>query len=1113
MQRERGSGLVEFLVALSVLTICMMAATVYISTATHGTRHNTDKDFAIQKAISILEELKGVFESKTGNDATLLDGYDDGSTTSTVLTIQTGVTAPDHPSSGNFHDGSQWHYERQISVERFASVQSNDVRLVRVRIYGWVRGEKHPLAEVSSVIRTIADSYPPTQVYDIYTLAIENVPGWWVYMANLVPFVENAIADLQARNPGLEFRTHWIRKLAYGRDQQYVPFMNEATISTDDIDWVYYYPSSMPTTAAVNYYYVPSVMSARVSIDGTIENDYDATENTIPYALADQYNHAMRYGDEKALFDARVAAGLESADTPTWRLLIDDMYMHPENYENAILINVHGELFPFPPIRNFSDAAKDPENNPNIRVVTHPEYLRYDNDDAVNLRVYSYLTEPGDTTIPDQLAEPISVLIRDKASLTGIQVTAIEGGVDADGDGTLEPYTSETFDTFEDYTGDMYYTVTDVTDGVLIELFNSPVRTPCVGGASCPSGGIPTEKRLYAMDYIPTPLNLGVSTAAFSRNLTVSDNRTKNTARWIITIPDSDLTDDEILVVDTRLGNDLTTGVLFPTANEPANVSTTYVYRGDDTFIFGDGTAANPPNLPLTERFQVMGDPRHMPYADLKADYDATTNPLGEGYNRYFDDFHNSSGNRASDANYWPGFSAVRNDGTNNNDGWDSGSGYVDLEVNRCFEMLREALLRSHALYTTMTGFSYFYIGTGNEIGYDADNGFTNSIPVSTVPYTGASGSMNEMTITDAQNGGVRYVKSNDSTSTWWSMNWLGELYPDMEYATWASSGNLPAGSGANTYVRTRRDSITTRLPTGTTLQRTLRRLSEEGSTTFFSIGTSSSKFHHDYRDGDTGDLTDDGLDIAAHYNFPIPTTVDINRPFNVNRNSSGNVPTHYQDNIYYDGTLTGTVVTNFFDHESSGLIGSAMISHEGSLGDDHALVVVNGIAQTNLTGSAFMGRWAFLTLIQGYLAAGLLSDDIRIEQVPRVEMTAPNDATDLVDPSSIDIEWETTWRRWDGQAYTSNYADDFAESAAVSYVLLYSDDNGRSWKHMADDTAASPGRRPADSSLFETGASYTWSTDSTSFPEGTYLIRIDAFRDDKALHYAYHQRRIFIKR
>lgn len=1111
MNKERGAGLIEFLVALGVLTICLLAATLYIANATHGTKRNSDKEFAIQKAISILEELKGVFESKTGNDTTLLDGYDDGTATDPVLTIQDNVTEPDHPASGNVHIGSGWKFERQVTVQKFPSVQSNDVRLVKVKIYGWSEGQKVILAEVSSVIRTIADSYPPTQVYDVYCLAIENVPGWWVYMANLVPFVENAISDLQARNPGLEIRTHWIRKLGYGRDPYYRPYLNDAVDSEQPIDWVYFYPGKMPSGSAVNYYYVPSMMQAEVSIDGSVENGYDATTNPWPYTLADQYNHVMRYEDEKALFEKRVAAGQESRDEPTFRLLLEDMYSNPEEYTNAILINVHGELFPFPPLRNFSDAAKEPSSHPNVRAVTHPEYLRYDNTDDVKLRVYSYLTEPDDTTLPDRLSDPITVLIRDVASIPGIQVDAIEGGFDLDPvDGTEDDYVSESFDTMSDYTGDMYYEVSSVTEGTLITLYNSPLRHDCPDG-DCSKGGIDSTKRLYDMEYIPTPMSLGSTMGPFSRDLTDTDDRTKNTARWIITIPDADISDDAMFTIETRIGTDLTTGERFPVANEPTNVSRTYVYRGSDTWIFGD--SSNDPNLPLTERFQIMGDPRHMPYADLKEDYDATSNPLGEGYNRYFDDFHNGSGNMANDDDYWPGFSAIRNDGSSGNDGWNSTSGYLELEVNRCFQMLREPLLKTHSVYTTMTGFSYYYIGNGNEIGYDCDNGFCNSIPVSEKPFNGGTGTRNEMSITTANSGGIKYIKSNDSTSEWWGLNWLGELYPDSEFSNWQTDGNLASGSGTGTFVRVRRDSISTNLPRGTSFQNALRRLTQEGSTTFFSIGSSSSKFHHQFKNGQEGDLTGDGLDIANNYNFPIPTTVEINRPFNVNLSGSGGTPTHYQDDIYYPGTLTGTAINHFYDHDTSSLLGSSMIALKGSEGDDNAFVVVNGIAQTNRTGSAFMGRWAFLTLIQGFLAAGQHTSADRIPQVPRVEITSPNDITDLDDPSSISIQWTTEWLRWDGRAYTSSYSSSFTESASVSYAVMYSTDNGKTWKFVQDDTTASPGERPASSSHLETGSSYTWSTPSSKFPKGNYLIRVEAYRDDRELHYAQHQRRVYIKR
>ena len=75
-------------------------------------------------------------------------------------------------------------------------------------------------------------------------------------MANLVPFVERAIADLESRNPGLEFHTHWIRTLSYGRDAEYLPSINSGNPATDDIDEVYFYPGLMESGSAVNNYYV-----------------------------------------------------------------------------------------------------------------------------------------------------------------------------------------------------------------------------------------------------------------------------------------------------------------------------------------------------------------------------------------------------------------------------------------------------------------------------------------------------------------------------------------------------------------------------------------------------------------------------------------------------------------------------------------------------------------------------------------------------------------------------------------------------------------------------------------------------------------------------------------
>jgi type II secretory pathway pseudopilin PulG len=1110
--RQAGFSLMETLAAVAMMMIALIAALIYISASIQGTKQNKDKAFAVQKAISILEEMKGLVETTEGDTAAVLDDMDDGAVASPILTVDSVVSNPSQPGSDNVQLDGGWKFDRLVSVRKFPSIQSNDVRLVSVKVHGAVDGERHLLAEVSSVIRTIGDNFPPTQVYDVYLLAMENVPGWWVYMANLVPFAERAMQELESRNPGLEFRPHWIRTLSYGRDREYLPFVNDQNPSTSDIDHVYFYPGTMPSGSAVSHYYPPGAFRGAVNIDGTTTNGYESGVNPLPYALADQYNHAMRYPDEKSLFDSRVALGLEQADTPTWRLLLEEMYVNPENFENALLVNLHGELYPFPPIRNYSDAAKDPSGRPQTRVVTHPERLRYGNSDDISLRVYSYLTDPDDGSLPDRLTEPISILIQGVSPVPGLVVQAIEGGLDlAPVDSAPDPYAPEQGDMTSSHTGDMYYQVQAVGGGTLITLYNSPLRTPCEF-AGCGTGGLATEKRLYGLEYIPTPLDAGGS-GPFTRNLTTDGNRAKNTARWRITIPDADLPNDGMITIETRIGNDLTTGALYPTRNEPTNLSRTYLWRGSDLWTFGDGTAANPPHLPLTERHQIMGDPRHSPYADLMAAYSAG-NPLGVGYNRYFDDFHSTAhGNKAADGDYWLGLSGVKSDGDANNDGWYADNDMIEIDVNRTLQILRASVLRAQSVYTTLTGWSYFYVGVGGEIGYDAQNNFPNSIPVSSKPYTGSSGTRQEQSITDTtidgNLGGVKYVKENVATNYWWSINWLGELYPDSEYSAWVSDGNLPTGPGE--YQRVRRSQITEGLPTGTSLVNSTRRTGPPGSTTFFSIGSASSKFHHQAKNGQTGSLDTDGLDISASYNFTIPASVGINRPFNTNLDATGPVPDHYQEATYDTGSPSVSTLARYFDHQTSSQVGSSLLEIPGA-GSDISFVVVNGLSPTGDTGSAFIARWSFLTLIHSFLTAGLSSDSSRIEQLPRILITAPNEMSDLTNPSSIGITWDATWTRWDGQPYTASYTSGFTESSALSFAVTYSDDGGRSWKYVQDDSNATPGVRP-DGSHTVTSQTYGLSVPTTKFPEGSYVVRVEAYRDDIELHHAYHQQRIFIKR
>jgi hypothetical protein len=1173
LRDQRGMTFVEVLVAMLLTTFVLFACLSFTTTGFRSSDHNRDKQFATQKAISMIEEMKAVVQTQ-GNSAWMLDAFDDGNAYKTVLTADPSITDPAASISGNLRDTSgSWKYTRQITVSLLPGSVDDSVRMVHVKVCRNqdTNGDGKPeiLGEVAGVLRTVGGLSPPTQTYDVYALAIENVPGWWVHMRTLIPFVQNTVQDLQSRNPGLEFRVHWITKLSYGRDPQYRPYINDTVDSTQAINWVYFYPGLMPTGSAIDYYYPTDNFKGHVLVDSTDTNGYDATNNPCPYSLADNFNNAMRYPDELALFNQRVAAGLETDDAPTLRILLERMYQNPFAYRNAIIINLHGEMMPFPPIRNYSDAAKEPVGYPNIRAVTHAEYLRYaDTASSIKLRVYSYRTDPAGTpaTNADWLGQNVvGSTPAITVTLKGISwtptsgsgdIVAIQGGTDQVAPlGTADPYQAVNATTTPSTTG-MYYSVTSSVGDTVISLYNSPLKTPQVLVSGSNYAGLNSNERLYGMEYIPAPMeNLTVSSSPptpFSINLatthTISSGACnggqcdKNTARWIITIPSSVLpagsTGDEMITVETRIDS-TTSGTR---TDEPTNLSRTYVWKGDDTWIFGDGTSTNLPHLPITETYQILGDPRHLPYADLKSPHQgsglALQNRLGMGYNRYFDDFQNSSGGNkgTTPGSNWQGWYytvsstqyGIKNDGTVGNDGWTTSGSSLEIDVHRIYQTLRTILVKTRTVFTTMTGWSFYYVGLGDEIGYDLNSGFTNSIPISNKPFDGTTGNTHEQSIIQGDactsgagfGCGVKYVRSNASGTYWWSQSWLGELYPDSAYSGasgWETVGNLATGSASTNFKRTLRSYIGVNLPTGTTFLDAGRMPEPEGSPSFYWCGTASSTFHHASPDG-TGDLQTAGTEVSSNYNYPLSNDISINRPFNYNINNTGDNPNHFLQ-APYGSALTAARRAFYYDHSvNTSDNGSALLTFSDS-SNNAMFVAINGISMVGTSGSSFIAAYSMLTLIHSFIAGGKYNSGGtgHIEQLPRVVITSPDYTSNLVDPGSITVSWSRSWLRWDAQNYSSEYATGFSESSALSYTAMYSSDNGNTWQYMQDNSAATPGQRPSSSSLVISSGgstvSYTWSTPSSSFPQGTYLIRVECYRDAIPLHYSYHQYRAFIRR
>ncbi|MBX3462016.1 MAG: prepilin-type N-terminal cleavage/methylation domain-containing protein [Planctomycetes bacterium] len=1160
-RRQGGFTLVEVTFAFLILVVCATVLINHLSVNYKTTATERDRVFAYTKAQAILSEIQGFVDRGQVDAAVDLDVLDDGVVNRTALTIQTqadgSLVPPDHVLSGNFQRNGQWMWSRRITVQPFVGLNNRNVRYVTVRIFKKdAHGTDRPIADLSAVINSAGSAFPTTQVFDIYLLAVENIPGWWVFMDSIKPFVESMITDLENRNPGLVFRTHWITKASFGRNASYRPYTNDDTDSHAAIPDTYHYPGRMPAGNASTYYYVPDNMRGRINVDGVERNGYDANVNPHPYALADFFNHGMRYPDELALWQARVAAieareqaiaaataagtppppALEDmSKEPTLRLLLEDLYSNPDRYRNALMINLHGELLPMPALRNYSDAAKEPVGHPNVRVVTHPEELRTRNNDAGNtdplrLRIYAYRTNAREVATPVRMSEPMVVEVmgvdltdpsQPKRLAANVQLQNVPGGVPVGGSSNYATAWA-TADHVDDSppSGGMYYEAEFVDPGVAgaerftrIYLYETPLVAPPVVQSGLTYGLANTKQaQLYWMPYVPSPVKLASGVPSFDVcDLTTAGTGPKNTARWRLTLQPGVLTNsmfvdnsgnhynptgDVVLQVRTRIASGLAAGDdtwqqggrTFPTPVQPDNLSVTYAWWTDSA-----------QDVPFTERAQFNGDPRHLPYKDCFHG----GNDFPNSYNWFHDALNNSSENARAD------FTSLNTANLYNR--W---SAAMSCDVPRYFQLLREGITRSAIVYTTLTGYSYYYLGIGQDIGYDSANGYANSIPSELAPHgaPGSTGFINTIT------GARRYARAAGA-NYWWGMPWLGELYPDASAAAWfdmtggTPRGNLAAGTGSGQFYQGTVNSVyasSNRTAFGTTQNNYHQRTADNGCTAFFNIGTSSSSFHHTSSSGN-GSLTAVGQELANNYGMAMPSGAPITRPFGLNW--SGGTGEHWSYTPY-TSRYSGSLYRTYYTHASG--IGSGLVKLVDSGNTSAAYVVVNGISNAVDNGTTFIAKFAVLSLVHSFFEAGSTTNTLRIPQLARLEIESPTDITELLAPSVIDVQYSVDWTRWDGGPYaaTGSYSEDESQ---LEYVLMYSNDGGAHWYHMQDDSPATPGERPASTYLLpDSGAgteTYSWSVPSAVFPQGSYLLRIDCYRQGAQVHYSFHKTKIFIQR
>jgi Tfp pilus assembly protein PilV len=548
LKSQRGQSLVEILMTLAVLVIGVQTATLVVSTLAKQNVANRDRIFATEKALQMLEELRQLILVNNATLTTLDQFYEDGNglpvykwtlTTKWDIThvpvtnaaVPDAISATDPHSANPLRNGC-FGFVRHIDI--WSNTQDANVRTIYVRVYKAAPNcitptpanpGSAPLAEVYGEVHSLGSVVGPQQTMDVYLLALENVPGWWTRTSNLIPLMQAAVVNIQAMNPGLSLRTHWIQTLSYGRDLEYTPEINAENVTSTvttafkktyvlpgyvDFNWDNTANSgSGASTNYYDYYYLPSWFLGRINIGGSLPGTTGWPADALPnlgYAMADQYNHAMRYPDELNLYKilCQIAQNQGSqAPQMSLRMLMELLAENDPSVQNAIVVNLHGEMLPLPPLRNYSDAARDPDyyyagSLRSYRAVTQPEQLWYNSATSVSpaVRVYAYDSNPSELTNgagtngdanPLNLIDTITVFVPNATLANLAQMERVQGNSQTYYKRFILNATAGGFNT---YTNGTYTAISDAPSGIapaagnctyLADIYSPPGRGTLTG--------------------------------------------------------------------------------------------------------------------------------------------------------------------------------------------------------------------------------------------------------------------------------------------------------------------------------------------------------------------------------------------------------------------------------------------------------------------------------------------------------------------------------------------------------------------------------------------------------------------------------------------------------
>jgi hypothetical protein len=679
----------------------------------------------------------------------------------------------------------------------------------------------------------------------------------------------------------------------------------------------------------------------------------------------------------------------------------------------------------------------------------------------------------------------------------------------------------------------------------------TPTPTPSPSATPTPSrtvwAGLPAAERLYGLEYIPFPTGSSGANGVFPLELTFTssaDNaHAKNTARWRIVLKDMS---SGLITAETRLGpfgvtcttgyfnpNDYDSATTLSLPPRPSNYSATYTWY-------------NVP-VPATERFDAVGDPRFVPYRDVIGQQTAGSPLQMGGYNWYFRDF-------SGDADYnfmIPEASRFRYNNQPN------------VDVPKLFMLWREGILLSTAIYNSLSGYSNYYIGIGGEIGGDSSNKTTNGVPIYGGPWNSTTTTyyVDEIIGRDGRGStnvdGATVVRS--SSTTWVSLPFLGELWPDELYESdWYNAGGMStwgnlrnARQGGSSYRDEWMDAYG--YGAGNPVKH---RVQTMGAPAFMNGSNGAGHFDHYWTQYNAA-LMADGSAMSTGFNFALPNTFLVNRSWGVATTGGGfgaSDPNEWNEYPYLSRRTKLEVYSSGFYNSNNGspsndraaaAIRATNWTMDAAGNTKLGYFIVNGLMPSTDSGINFVARFSLLGCLRTLLDAGAptttgfsggvptrnrLSNNsaVLIPPVPLIQITRPQKGQPLAGYQNIIFEWKERYARWDGDRYTEAYpcVDDnmppcqllsstgkdptleWHDPQPLVFNLKYSTDGGATWRSCLTDTLGKAGvyMPGADSIAYNPSHYYSYTWPVSSLPAGTKLVRVEAYRNGLDLHYAYHE-------